>query len=445
MRASHILGLNARSQLFSFKSNNRIGKRIAKSKILTAKHLRALGIETPIIYKKFFRPKDILDFNWNSLPDSFALKPSKGMGGGGIIVVKKRASDGEGWITTQKERITADDLKLQVLDILEGAFSMGNVPDSAFIQEYVGRHKAFTRYAYRGTPDIRVIVFNQVPVMAQLRLPTKESGGRANLHQGAVGVGIDIATGITTKAVWHGSQIKYKPDTKLKLHGIKIPQWTKILETAANCSLIPGLGYIGVDVVLHPERGPMVLEVNSQPGLQIQLANGAGLKKRLERVEDLEVENYEQGVTIAKALFSERFASRVKRKDTVPIINASEEIYIRAGHGKRVHAVAKIDTGARSTALDSTLAHSLGLVPKDGANRYKTQTSSLGRERRPVIEVTIWLGGKRIDTIATVSDRKHLSFPVIIGRRDLEGFLVKPKVDPVKRRLAKQHKNALHI
>ena len=105
-------------------------------------------------------------------------------------------------MTTQRTIVGVDDLKLHTLNILEGAFSLGNVPDVAFIQEYVGRHKAFRKYAFRGTPDIRVIVFRKVPIMAMLRLPTRESGGRANLHQGAIGVGVDIATGITTKRLW---------------------------------------------------------------------------------------------------------------------------------------------------------------------------------------------------------------------------------------------------
>lgn len=156
------------------------------------------------------------------------------MGGEGIIVVKRKAKDGNGWITTQKKRVTVDDLKLHATDIIEGAYSMDNEPDVAYVEEYVGRHKAFRKYAYRGTPDIRVIVFNRVPVMAMLRLPTRESGGRANLHQGAIGVGVDVATGITTRAIWHGDLIKFKPGTKRKLHGIKIPQWDKILETAVK-------------------------------------------------------------------------------------------------------------------------------------------------------------------------------------------------------------------
>ncbi|HBZ98517.1 MAG TPA: alpha-L-glutamate ligase-like protein, partial [Pseudomonas sp.] len=39
-------------------------------------------------------------------------------------------------------------------------------------------------------PDIRIIVLMGYPIMAMLRLPTRQSGGKANLHQGAIGVGV---------------------------------------------------------------------------------------------------------------------------------------------------------------------------------------------------------------------------------------------------------------
>src|SRR4030043_1455097 len=316
MKVSNILGLNARTQLFAYKYNTRRGKRIADSKLQTARILKIAGVPIPEIYKKFRDPRDVIDFDWINLPSSFALKPSRGLGGEGIIVVKKRAFKKDSnkkeleqriWLTTQKTRASIDDLKLHTLDILEGAYSMGNVPDVAFIQEYIGRHKAFRKYAYRGTPDIRVIVFNKIPIMAMLRLPTKESGGRANLHQGAIGVGIDIATGITTKAIWHGEQIVFKPGTERKLRGIKIPNWTAILETAVAAQIASGLGYAGVDIVLHPEKGPMVLELNAQPGLQIQLANMEGLKRRLDRIDDLVVTDAEHGVRIAQLVFAGRY------------------------------------------------------------------------------------------------------------------------------------------
>lgn len=425
MKLSSILGLNARSQLFSLNYNSLRGKRVADSKIQTARVLRMAGVSTPLILAKFKIPQDILKFDWESLPSAFALKPSRGLGGEGIIVVKRRAKIGKGWISVQKERVTVDDLKLHILDILEGAYSMGNEPDVAFIQEYVGRHKAFRKYAYRGTPDIRIIVFNKVPIMAMLRLPTKESQGRANLHQGAVGVGVDIATGITTKAIWHGEQILYKPGTERKLRGIKIPDWTEILKTAVTAQIASGLGYLGVDIVLHPEKGPEVLEINAQPGLQIQLANAAGLRKRLDRVEDLEVRDAEHGVKIAKALFAERFADRVAVEEGIKTVNVWENIRVVNDKGQKVEVKAKIDTGAWRTSIDRELAKSLGILKEGNVLWTKVFKSTLGKESRVVINLTFYLAGRRIKTIASVANRFSLKSQLIIGRRDLEGFLVK--------------------
>jgi len=424
MKISSILGLNARTQMFAYRYNSRRGKNIADSKIQTATALRRAKVAHPKIYKKFKDPGDVTTFKWESLPDRFALKPSRGMGGEGIIVIKKKLKD-DGWLTTQKERITAGDLKLHSLDILEGAYSMGNEPDVAFVQEYVGRHPAFRRWAYRGTPDIRIIVFNKVPVMAMLRLPTKESGGRANLHQGAVGVGVDIATGITTKAIWHGNQIVFKPGTARKLRGIKIPSWNQILTTAVNAQIASHLGYVGVDIVLHPEKGPMVLELNAQPGLQIQMANMEGLRKRLDRVDDLEVSDAEHGVKIAKAIFAGRFANMLAAKEGIKTIHVWEDVKVVSGSNRKHLIKAKIDTGAWKTSIDKELADSLGLEKKSNILWTKEYKSSLGSEKRRVISLTFYLAGRKISTIANVADRSSLRTPLIIGRRDLEGFLIK--------------------
>lgn len=427
MKISDILGLNARFY-FSYHYNKRKGRKIAFSKLLTKKVLSSAGIPVPEIYAKFLEPRDILKFDWESLPSSFALKPSKGFGGEGIIVAKKRAKGNNGWITTDRRRVTIEDLKLHTLDILEGAYSFGNVPDVAFVEEYIDRHKAFRKYAYRGTPDIRIIVFNKVPVMAMLRLPTRESGSRANLHQGAIGVGIDIATGITTRAIHFGRPIRYKPGTKRKLHGIKIPYWTKMLEMAVRSSEATGLGYLGVDVVLHPEKGPMVIEINSQPGLQIQLANVAGLKKRLERVEDLEVRDAEHGVRIAKALFAERFADRVQAEEGVKILRPTEEVKVYHFKSKKgIRIMARIDTGAKRSSIDEGLARELDLLNPENILWKYSYRSALGRERRPVVGITFRLAGRKIETAASITDRSRLKNPLLIGRNDLSGFLIRPE------------------
>ncbi len=439
MKLSSILGLNARTRLFSYRFNSRKGKKIADSKIQTWRVLKKAGVPTPRIIKRFKSPSDVYSFDWEKLPDAFALKPSRGLGGDGIIVVKKRAEivtngkngktrrikEKASWITTQKEKISAYDLKLHVLDILEGAFSMGSEPDVAFVQEYVGRHRVFRKLAYRGTPDIRIIVFRKVPVIAMLRLPTKESRGRANLHQGAVGVGIDIATGITTKAVWHQDYIRQKPGSSRKLHGIKIPQWNNVLLTAVNAQIASGLLYTGADVVLHPEKGPMIIEINAQPGLQIQLANKVGLRRRLDKVEDLEVLNADHGVRIARALFSERFADRVKAEEGIKTINVWELIKVVSVNKKKYEIPVKIDTGAWRSSIDSDFAEKLGLVYPENIIAQKKVRNEMGKGVRRMINLVYYLAGRRIKTTASLAKRGDMRVKMIIGRRDLAGFLVR--------------------
>ncbi|HCR35697.1 hypothetical protein A2130_01255 [Candidatus Woesebacteria bacterium GWC2_33_12] len=428
MKVSNILGLNSRGALFTGRYNSRKAKKIADSKIQTDRVLRRAGVAHPKILVKFRTPNDVYLYDWNKLPDSFALKPSRGLGGEGIIVIKKKLLSGV-WLTTSKQKVTIEDLKLQTLDILEGAYSMGNEPDVAFVQEYVGRHSTFRKLSYRGTPDIRIIVFNKIPVMAMLRLPTKESGGRANLHQGALGLGVDIATGITTTAIWHNQPVLFKPDSKRKLRGIKIPFWQKILETAVEGQIASGLGYAGVDIVLHPEKGPQIIELNAQPGLSIQLANMDGLKRRLNRVDEMDVRDGVHGVKIAKALFGGKFTSRVRIDDGPIAIKAVEEVKVLDSEKIRHKVLAKIDTGAWSSAIDRKLAKKLGLLRKDKILWKKKKMSSLGMEERPVINVTVFLSGKKIKTNMTVADRKLLRYDILIGRVDLQGFLINPEID----------------
>jgi alpha-L-glutamate ligase-like protein len=433
MRISSILGLNARAQLFTYGYNGVRAKRIARSKLLTKRVLKRASIPVPELYAKFRNVHDVYTYNWDSLPGSFVLKPSKGYGGEGIIVLKKKVEGG--WLSSQRTLVTTEDLRLHAIDILEGAYSMGNVPDVAFCEEFVGRHKLLKKYAYRGTPDIRVIVFNKVPVLAMLRLPTRESRGRANLHQGAIIVAIDIATGITTRAMHRSEFIKYKPtysnsDTpakKRKLNGIKIPHWKQVLETAVNAQIVTEIGYLGADIILHPEKGPLVLELNSQPGLQIQVVNGVGLRRRLDKVEDLEIRNAEHGVEVARALFTSSFAGRVKEKDEILKIKAIEEVKIRTQNGEKVAITARIDTGAHGTSIDSDFAKQLGIYDKNKILWYKTTKNAIGRQRRPVIALTFWLAGRKIKTTATVAARKNLTYNMIIGRTDLVGFLISPE------------------
>ena len=428
MTSGNVLGLNARNRLF-LSLNKKEGRKMADSKLQTKRLLRKNHLPTPAILAIFRTPRDIMDFPWETLPDNFVLKPSKGFGGQGVMMIKRQAKWAGEWYLMDGRLITTQDLRFHALEILSGRFSLHNGTDVAFIEERIKIQKIFARYVWHGVPDIRVIVFNKVPVAAMLRLPTRESQGKSNLHQGAIGVGVDLATGITTHGVLDGRFIKFIPETKRKINGLKIPNWSKILSLAVQTQeVIPALGYLGVDIVLDKHRGPMILELNARPGLEIQNANLAPLKKRLERVEGLEVKNAEHGVRIAKSLFAERFADRVMAEEGIKTINAVEKIKILAGDKNKIETEAKIDTGAFRSSIDKNLAEQLGLLKEENIlwkNRFEYR-SAVGLQPRPVIGFTFWLAGRKIQTTASVSNRSKMNYPVLIGRNDLIGFLIRP-------------------
>ena len=211
MKMKGVLGLNSRNHLYTSKYNTRRGKGIANSKLETKKVLTKSKVRVPKSYGVIRSQEELEQFDLLSLPSDFVIKPDNGLGGQGIIVVEEQGVYAGEWVTSQGETKNEEDLKLHMADILAGQYSMDDLPDAAYIEERVRVHPVFARYSYHGTPDIRVIVFNKVPVMGFVRLPTEESGGRANLFQGAVAVGIDMATGITTYGVHHAKPTEFFP------------------------------------------------------------------------------------------------------------------------------------------------------------------------------------------------------------------------------------------
>jgi alpha-L-glutamate ligase-like protein len=433
MQTSNILGMNARNILFISRYNKGKGKMIANHKLLTKSRLQKAKLSIPRLYKVFRKKEEIDKFDFiKKLPESFVIKPDNSLGGEGILVIRERGVYAGDWITTTGEKKNVGDFKLQIRDILDGRFSMKNKPDIAFVEERIRVHPAFKKVSWKGTPDIGVLVFNKIPVMAYLRLPTKESGGRANMFQGAIACGIDIATGITTNAIKWTKPVKFFPGTRRKLTGIKIPEWDKVMKLAIECQeAIPRLGFMRADIVLQPSiKNPgktfsKVLELNAQPGLKIQLANKAGLRKRLERVEGLKIENADKGIKVAKALFADPNLQNITfGKSSVDVF---EEVEVQSFMGEKYKIKAKIDTGAHRTSIDENLARRLELLNPENILLERYYKSSLGREKRPLIELKFWLKGRKIKTVANISDRSKLKRPMIIGRRDLKGFLVNPE------------------
>lgn len=417
-----ILGMNARNYLYIRRYNTPEAKYLADDKLETKKLLISNNIPTSNLLAEFYERKDCKHFDWKNLPQNgFALKPARGYGGEGIVVFK--SWDGERGTTVANETFSIKQLENHILDILEGAYSMKSLPDRAFIEELITPHPFFRRLATIGLPDIRVIVFNKVPVMSLIRIPTEESKGKANQTLGAIGVGIDIRTGITTYATVHKKDfITRIPGTKIKTRGIKIPDWDSVLLMAARAQQVSGLGLAGVDIVFDAKSGPLILEINARPGLSIQIANNTSLRTRLERVENMEIPSPQRGVEVAKSLFAEGFAEKVQIFPKV--INSVETVALK-GEADELVIEAKIDTGAFRSSIDSDLANNLGL-------KYATEKvyvkSASGEKMRNTVHLTFELAGKKIKTIASVADRSKLTYPLIVGRRDLKGFLVSPTI-----------------
>src|SRR5262249_51187014 len=123
------------------------------------------------------------------------------------------------------------------------------------------------------------------PVMAMLRLPTRASDGRANLHQGGIGTGVELDGGVTHHAVLRNRLVERHPDTGVPVVGRQVPCWPQVLEMSRRVAEAVGLGYIGVDIVVDADKGPMLLEANARPGLAIQIATGRGLLPRLAAID----------------------------------------------------------------------------------------------------------------------------------------------------------------
>ncbi len=299
-----VLAINRRNADYTLKYNPRRLYPLVDDKLRTKQLAQANDIAVPDLYAVIDVAGQV-----HTLPEAlkdrsdFVIKPAHGSGGEGILVIADRLNGrlrkADGLI------ITWEELYYHIFNVLSGLYSLGGQPDQALVEYRVKFAPVFEGISYQGIPDIRIILLMGVPVMSMVRLPTRMSDGKANLHQGALGAGIDIATGITLAAVLGNDIVTEHPDTGQPVSGLAIPHWDDLLKLAARCFELTGLGYQGVDIVLDKDRGPLILELNARPGLNIQIANNAGLLLRLKLVEErhAELHTIDQRVAFAKDHF----------------------------------------------------------------------------------------------------------------------------------------------
>ena len=280
LRRAGVLGINRRNLDLVLPHNPRANFPSVDDKLLTKQLCEERGISVPRTLAIIARQGDIQRFATLVIAHTeFVIKPASGCEGRGIIVIAARR--GTHWLSSSDEEWGLDDLRYHLSAILSGLYSLGGQDDRAIVEQRIVRHPIFADLAVGGTPDIRIILYRGVPLMAMVRLPTRQSRGRANLHQGAVAAAIHLVTGATFGGVHMGRAITAHPDTGALLAGRRMPSWDIIIASASRLAEVLGLGDVGVDFVLDASGLPVVLEANARPGLAIQVAHGYGLAARV--------------------------------------------------------------------------------------------------------------------------------------------------------------------
>lgn len=289
LRQAGVLGLNERNADYISRLNPRRFYPRVDDKVLTKKLALDAGMAVPELYGVIRNQGEVRNFSdIVAERDSFVVKPAQGSGGDGILVVTGRSQRRrDSFRLASGLLITADQIEHHLSNIVSGQYSLSGNPDNALIEYCVKFDPVFADVSYQGVPDIRVIVYCGYPVMAMVRLPTRASDGKANLHQGAVGAGVDMSLGTTLTGVLDTDVVDEHPDTGALISSLQIPQWDFILQSSARGYEVTGLGYLGVDMVIDSEQGPLILEMNARPGLNIQIANCTGMAGRIARIDEL--------------------------------------------------------------------------------------------------------------------------------------------------------------
>ena len=273
-----VLNINRRNVEYIYTWNYRRYFEIADDKCLTKKVLAESGIPVPETYA-VIEAMGKIEEAWSKIRSKscFAIKPSRGRAGSGIIVLEKH---GEQWYTSSNQPLDEKQIKNRIADIIFGNYSFG-LSDKALVEERIKPHKFFLDIFPQGICDIRVITFRGRTVMAMCRIPTSKSDGKANLHQGALGVAVDLSTGQLGHGYDYRSYMESHPDTGSRFYGRLIPEWKEIMTICEKVSEHLPLKYLGIDIVIDSFKGPLVMEANIRPGLEIQNVNRKGLIESL--------------------------------------------------------------------------------------------------------------------------------------------------------------------
>lgn len=401
-----LLWQNARNLNYIKSENFDVTRRLADSKLKTKQFLLAHKVATPETLAIFTRHEEVTLEKIQELEPPFVVKPNNGYGGKWIIVFDSKGADGR-FIANTWETYTPKELREHLNSILDGFFSLSGTRDRVMIEKKIILTKEIELLGKYGLPDLRVICYNMVPVMAMMRIPTAKSDGKANLHAGACGVGIDIGTGKLTYITQGSKIIKSIPGIG-DVRGIELPDWDVVLTLAVKVQKVTWIRYIGCDVVLDELQWPLLLEMNARSGLEVQVANLAPLKSRLERVEGIQVSSVEKWVRLGRDLFSGDIEEKIKNISGKKILGTREYITIK-NEGKTHNYLAQVRVSQAQNLIGRDFVKNVLKVEDEAISKMKLECDILGVPRSIRFVV-----------------RELEDANIILGLTALKGFLVDP-------------------
>jgi hypothetical protein len=109
-------------------------------------------------------------------------------------------------------------------------------------------------------------------------------------------------------------------------------------------------------------------------------------------------------------------------KEGLTILKPKEEIDVFSEDKQKHQILAQIDTGRFRSAIASEFASDLSLIDLDDLLWFQQES---GEGKVPVVEIKFKLKDKLVKTAMVVSKKLNKSrYKVVIGRKDLDGFLV---------------------
>ena len=203
----------------------------------------------------------------------------------------------------------------------------------------------------------------------------------------------------------------------------------EVVDIARHATEVVGLDYAGVDLVKGAD-GWFVLEVNPTAGFKGLFEATAHspaphiARQAIERAGgDVDADRVRE---LAATLDDSRPAAKPREEAVESVepvtVGYIEEVLVSGTRGSK-SVLAKSDTGATRTSIDARLAADIGTGPIKDIVRIKSGSVKSGRAR-PVVDLVVGVGGTRHTVTASVEDRSHMDYPLLLGRDILKHYQV---------------------